>query len=65
MDGFRCQVLSLSYVHSTGFVSVSFNGIFNVKPGRGLLVTFNNVQELQSMQKINPRSESAGASAVR
>jgi hypothetical protein len=28
MDDFRCQVLSLAHVHSTGSVTVFFNGIF-------------------------------------
>lgn len=64
MDGFRCEGLSLSHVHSTGSVAV-FNGIFKHEVRMRLAGIHYNVQERQSTQQINPQLESVGASGVR
>jgi hypothetical protein len=67
MDGFRCEVLSHSHVHSTGFVVIFFNGISKREVRMRFAGIHYDVQERQRTQQINPRSGSAEleASAVR
>lgn len=52
MDGFRCQVLSLSHVHFTGSVSVFFNGFFKREIRTRLAGILNEAQERQSTPQI-------------
>lgn len=65
MDGFRCEVLSLSHVHSTGSVAVFFNGIFKHEVRVRLAGIHYSVQVRQSTQQINPRLESVGTPGMR